>query len=113
MGQLYATRSNESWGMGDLSDLRRLSEWAQRLGAGMVLINPLHASQPVLPQEPSPYSPSSRRYLNPLYLRIEELPGAGRLEELEAAELPRRLAQILSRQGRGRAKLCRDHARAD
>jgi 4-alpha-glucanotransferase len=79
--QLYATRSRQSWGMGDLADLRLLTRWAQGLGAGMVLINPLHATAPVLPQEASPYSPSSRRYLNPLYLRIEDLPGAGRLEQ--------------------------------
>lgn len=77
--QLYAARSRESWGMGDLADLRRLATWADTLGAGLLLINPLHAVQPVLPQEASPYSPSSRRYLNPLYLRIEELPGAERL----------------------------------
>ena len=48
----------------------------QSLGAGLVLINPLDAVPPVIPQEASPYSPSSRRYLNPLYLRIEELPNA-------------------------------------
>jgi 4-alpha-glucanotransferase len=77
--QLYATRSTESWGFGDLADLRRLTQWAKALGAGLVLINPLHAVAPVLPQEPSPYSPSTRRYLNPLYLRIEELPGAAGL----------------------------------
>jgi 4-alpha-glucanotransferase len=84
--QLYAARSRQSWGMGDLADLRRLTEWAQSQGAGLVLINPLHATAPVLPQEPSPYSPSSRRYLNPLYLRIEDIPGAPelgqRLQEL-------------------------------
>jgi len=74
--QLYATRSQESWGMGDLADLARLSRWAVQLGAGLLLINPLHAVPPLIPQESSPYSPSSRRYLNPLYLRIEDLPGA-------------------------------------
>ena len=47
----------------------------------MVLINPLHAPLPLLPQEASPYSPSSRRYLNPLYRRIEEVPEAARLEQ--------------------------------
>lgn len=77
--QLYATRSQMSWGMGDLADLRRLTSWARSLGAGLFLINPLHATQPLLPQEGSPYSPSSRRYLNPLYLRIEEVSGAARL----------------------------------
>ena len=79
--QLYAARSEESWGMGDLSDLRRLARWAQGQGAGLVLINPLHATAPLLPQEPSPYSPSSRRYLNPLYLRIDKIPGATRLDQ--------------------------------
>jgi 4-alpha-glucanotransferase len=74
--QVYATRSSESWGFGDLADLRRLAAWSARLGAGLVLINPLHAPRPRADQEASPYCPSSRRFLNPLYLRIEEVPGA-------------------------------------
>jgi 4-alpha-glucanotransferase len=74
--QLYATRSDESWGIGDLADLRRLGCWARRAGAGVVLINPLGASLPLPSQEASPYCPSSRRFLNPLYLRVEEVPGA-------------------------------------
>ena len=73
--QLYAARSTESWGIGDLADLRRLAGWSRRVGAGMCLLNPLHASVPDYPQ-PSPYYPSSRCFRNPLYLRIEELPGA-------------------------------------
>jgi 4-alpha-glucanotransferase len=88
--QLYALRSAESWGMGDLSDLRRLGQWsATDLGAGILLINPLHAATPVIPQQPSPYFPSSRRFRNGLYLRIEEVPGAAEggidLESLAAA----------------------------
>ena len=74
--QLYAARSRESWGIGDLGDLRRLAAWSRRLGAGMCLLNPLHASVPDYPQ-PSPYYPSSRCFRNPLYLRIEDVPGAG------------------------------------
>src|SRR5918993_2504196 len=82
--QLYASRSRESWGMGDLTDLRRLTEWGKSLGARLFLINPLHAAQPLVPQEASPYSPSSRRFLNPLYLHIEDLPGVARLgQELQ------------------------------
>src|SRR5437763_13182823 len=73
--QLYAARSRESWGMGDLADLRRLAAWSRRLGAGMCLLNPLHATVPDFPQA-SPYYPSSRCFRNPLYLRIEEVPGA-------------------------------------
>src|SRR5204862_4993318 len=74
--QLFAIRSAGSWGMGDLEDLRRLARWAAGQGAGMCLVNPLHASLPGLPQEPSPYYPSSRCYRNPLYLRVEGLDGA-------------------------------------
>jgi 4-alpha-glucanotransferase len=78
--QLYALRSSRSWGMGDFGDLRRLAQWsAKELGAGILLINPLQASSPVLPQESSPYFPSSRRYRNLLYLRMEEVPGAAEL----------------------------------
>jgi 4-alpha-glucanotransferase len=75
--QLYALRSRGSWGIGDLADLRQLADWsAKALGAGAVILNPLHAVLPLVPQEPSPYFPSSRRYRNPLYLRVEEVPGA-------------------------------------
>ncbi len=71
--QLYATRSAGSQGIGDLTDLRRLREWAQDLGAGFLLVNPLHAVSPSLPQEDSPYLPATRRWRNPLYLRVDGL----------------------------------------
>jgi 4-alpha-glucanotransferase len=77
--QLYASRSRSSWGIGDLADLARLGRWARGLGAGVVMVNPLTAAAPVAPIEASPYYPSSRRYRNPLFLRIEELPGWQRL----------------------------------
>jgi 4-alpha-glucanotransferase len=83
--QLYAVRSPESWGIGDLADLRRLAQWAKGLGAGCLLVNPLNAVAPVLSQQASPYSPTSRRFRNPLYLRIEQMPGAATLgAELES-----------------------------
>ena len=74
--QVYATRSRASWGFGDFADLRRVGEWSRDLGASFLLLNPFYAVVPSTPEEPSPYSPSSRRFLNPLYLRIEEVPGA-------------------------------------
>jgi 4-alpha-glucanotransferase len=73
--QLYAARSRSSWGIGDLADLGRLGRWTRGLGGGALMVNPLTAPTPVPPIEPSPYYPSSRRYRNPLFLRIEELPG--------------------------------------
>lgn len=74
--QLYASRSRASWGMGDLADLRRLTQWAAQSGAGFVLVNPLQAVAPTGPQQPSPYFPASRRFRNPIYLRVEDVPGA-------------------------------------
>jgi 4-alpha-glucanotransferase len=70
MLQLYALHSADSWGMGDLGDLRT---FLTSSGApGLVLLNPLHAITPTLPVPSSPYSPSSRRFANPLYLRISD-----------------------------------------
>ena len=74
--QLYATRSAASWGIGDLADLARLPAWSGDLGAGYVVVNPLLAPGPSLPQEWSPYFPSTRRFRSPLYLRVEQVPGA-------------------------------------
>ena len=73
--QLYATRSSQSWGIGDLGDLATLARWTTSLGAGVLAVNPLHAAKPDAVQEPSPYFPSSRRFRNPLYVRIEDVPG--------------------------------------
>ncbi len=80
--QLYAARSAASWGIGDLADLRALCGWARGLGARMLLVNPLAAVAPVFSQQASPYYPSSRCYRNPLYLRVEEVPGAESLPGL-------------------------------
>jgi 4-alpha-glucanotransferase len=73
--QLYSLRSRDSWGHGDLRDLADLATWSARdLGAGFVLINPLHAAEPLPPVSASPYLPMSRRWVSPLYLRIEDIP---------------------------------------
>jgi len=73
--QLYSLRSSRSWGVGDLVDMTDLAVWAgSTLDAGYVLVNPLHAAEPVAPLEPSPYLPTSRRFFNPLYLRVERIP---------------------------------------
>src|SRR4051794_3071218 len=59
--QLYAARSGNSWGIGDFADLEALARWSAReLGAGMMLVNPLSASSPIVPQQDSPYYPTSR-----------------------------------------------------
>lgn len=74
MTQLYSVRSSQSWGTGDLADLAELAAWSGRdLGADFVLVNPLHAAEPVGDMEPSPYLPTTRRFVNPLYIRVEDV----------------------------------------
>lgn len=83
--QLYAARSRDSWGIGDLADLRAIRRMAADQGAGFVLINPLHAVAPIPQQEASPYLPATRRFLNPIYLRVPEVPGADAVDLEEDA----------------------------
>jgi len=80
MAQLYSIRSCASWGVGDLADLADLAAWSGgELGAGFVLINPLHAAEPTAPMTPSPYLPVTRRFASPVYIRVEDVPELGSL----------------------------------
>jgi 4-alpha-glucanotransferase len=96
--QLYSVRSRSSWGHGDLHDLAELAVWSGRaLGADFILVNPLHAAEPLPPVSPSPYLPMTRRQVSPLYLRIEDIPEYARLSagdrtRVEALAAPLRAA---------------------
>jgi 4-alpha-glucanotransferase len=80
--QLYSVRSQRSWGIGDLADMRDLAAiTAARHGADFLLVNPLHASYPTPPMEPSPYLPVTRRFTSHLYLSVEDVPEFSRLPE--------------------------------
>jgi 4-alpha-glucanotransferase len=86
--QLYSVRSRASWGHGDLHDLADLAVWSGReLGADFVLVNPLHAAEPLPPVSPSPYLPMTRRQVSPLYLRIEDIPEYGKLNAGDRARV--------------------------
>jgi 4-alpha-glucanotransferase len=88
MTQLYAVRSRQSWGLGDLGDLTQLAVWSgSDLGADFVLVNPLHAAEPAGRMEPSPYLPTTRRFVNPVYIRVEDVP--------EVAYMPASERQLL------------------
>jgi 4-alpha-glucanotransferase len=69
---LYGLRSEQNWGIGDFADLGALAQAMAGLGAGLLGVNPVHALFPALPERISPYSPSSRRFLNVLTISIEQ-----------------------------------------
>ncbi|MFF2144250.1 4-alpha-glucanotransferase [Kitasatospora sp. NPDC058190] len=101
LAQLYSVLSSRSWGMGDLGDLAELAQWAGAgLGAGFVQINPLHQAlpgAPGTPTDPSPYRPSSRRFADPVHLRIEAVPEYAYLNTAQrgqADDLARRAARL-------------------
>ena len=106
--QLYSVRSRQSWGVGDLVDLEDLAVWsAATTGADYVLVNPLHAAEPVPPLEPSPYLPTSRRFANPIYLRVERIPEYATAPADVRAEVDR-LGRDLAGQLAGRDVIDRD-----
>lgn len=95
MTQVYAMRSAQSWGLGDLHDLATLATWSgSDLGAGFVLINPLHAASPVPPMAPSPYLPVTRRFANPMYLRVEDVPEYTRVAPAVVVRIEELAAQL-------------------
>ena len=71
--QLYALRSSNNWGIGDFGDLLSAIDSLATQGADFIGLNPLHALYLDSPTRISPYSPSSRSYLNSMYLHIQAM----------------------------------------
>ncbi|MDD7805944.1 MAG: 4-alpha-glucanotransferase [Endozoicomonas sp. (ex Botrylloides leachii)] len=71
--QLYTVRSENNWGIGDFSDLKTLVIKLGRQSADFVGLNPIHSLYPINPEHCSPYSPSSRKFINPLYIDITDI----------------------------------------
>jgi len=68
--QLYTLRSDRNWGIGDFGDLRVMVNEVGERGGAFVGLNPIHALYPANPESASPYSPSSRRWLNVVYIDV-------------------------------------------
>ena len=71
--QLYALRSQDNWGIGDFTDLAGLVEYIADCGGTFVGINPVHSLFLSHPENASPYSPSSRNWLNPIYIDVSKV----------------------------------------
>ncbi len=82
--QLYCVRSQRNWGIGDFSDLCALIEQSALAGAQFLGLNPLHALSPAHPERASPYSPSSRTWLNALYIDVTAVEGFANASDVQA-----------------------------
>ncbi|MCL2735232.1 MAG: 4-alpha-glucanotransferase [Propionibacteriaceae bacterium] len=104
MTQLYSVYGETSWGVGDFVDLADLAVWAKtKLGADFILTNPTHVAEVIPPMQPSPYFPSTRRYVNPIYIRPEAI------EEYATAS-----QEVRDQVGRCRRQACAEaHASAE
>ncbi|HEY0798779.1 MAG TPA: 4-alpha-glucanotransferase, partial [Candidatus Baltobacteraceae bacterium] len=66
--QLYALRRESDWGIGDFTALESLASVVARNGGAAVALNPLHRLHIHNPAAISPYGPTSRFALDPLYI---------------------------------------------
>jgi len=81
--QLYSLRSENNWGMGDFGDLLNLVEKSAEQGVSAIGLNPLHPLYPNNPAHRSPYSPTSRCFLNVMYIDVTNAPN---FKECKAAQ---------------------------
>jgi 4-alpha-glucanotransferase len=72
--QLYSLKSEQNWGMGDFGDLKSLVKKSAEQGASAIGLNPLHPLYQNNPAHRSPYSPTSRCFLNSLYIDVTQVP---------------------------------------
>ncbi|MGY4027065.1 4-alpha-glucanotransferase [Aeromonas rivuli] len=100
--QLYCLRSRTNWGIGDFSDLGLLVERVAGWGAHFVGLNPIHALYPANPESASPYSPSSRRWLNLIYIDVEAVPefqaNAALKAEVASSSFQQQLASLRAKE---------------
>lgn len=97
--QLYGVRSGRNFGIGDFEDLAQLAELAAAWGADFVGVNPLHALFLAEPERASPYSPSSRQYLNPMYIAVDRVIRGSDVAEWQSAAAHLRQAALVDYAG--------------
>jgi 4-alpha-glucanotransferase len=100
--QLYTLRSRSNWGIGDFTDLKLAIRWIAPRGAAFIGLNPLHALAPADPEKCSPYSASSRHFLNVLYIAVPAVPEfeecAAARERVTDPKVVERLAALRARE---------------
>lgn len=115
--QLYELRSDRNWGIGDFQDLVGIARFAAELGADFIGLNPLHAPFLADPDRCSPYEPSNRQMLNPLYIAVDKVAGFASDPELVQRLLVLRQTELVDYKNLAEVKLAAlrqlwDHSRS-
>jgi glycogen debranching enzyme GlgX/4-alpha-glucanotransferase len=82
---LYTLRRPDDQGIGDFSTLAEIGVRTAAEGGAVIGLNPLHALFPQDRRYASPYSPSDRRFLDPIYVDVAAIPFLADLPEVRAA----------------------------
>ena len=98
-------RSSRNWGVGDFSDLAQCARTAGRAGAALVGLNPLHARHLAQPDAASPYWPSSRLFLDVVYIDVEAIE--------EFAQCPEAIEAVATEEFRDALQRARDAVLVD
>jgi 4-alpha-glucanotransferase len=88
VAQVFSMRSERSWGVGGFAEIAQIGHWLAEHGGTVLGLSPLGDPVPSFPREPSPYSTSTRRSLDPLLIDVMALAGDERdpvLAELDLA----------------------------
>lgn len=95
--QLYTLRTEQNWGIGDFGDLKQLAGDIAQRGADFIGLNPIHSLFSAYPESASPYSPSSRVWLNTIYIDAGAVPEFAQCEEAQqlvgSSEFQQQLAE--------------------
>lgn len=96
--QLYALRSDQNWGIGDFGDLKNFLQKLAPFNADFLGLNPIHSLFPANPDSASPYSPSSRQWLNIVYIDVNRLSEFQQSKEAQtwfnSADVQQKLAEL-------------------
>src|SRR5437762_9029940 len=68
---LFSCPSSTSWGMGDIGDLVPMTAWLAGAGQRILQLLPINESAP---GQQSPYSAISAMAIDPIYIRVPDVP---------------------------------------
>ncbi|WP_201830160.1 malto-oligosyltrehalose synthase [Microvirga zambiensis] len=99
--QVYSLRSERDFGIGDFSDVTLAAESIAHAGGAFLGLSPVHALFASDRSKISPYSPSSRLFLEPIYIdptKVDGFAESGAAEFLDNPTVQARLARLRSAQ---------------